>query len=106
MVLEQSFMLREVIGLNREIGPIHRFCAMLRAQKINQGLCFAFRGEPAKPLLRHAGRRVPERKIYRGALVDTEGPVPYLEAVRYNRCRFKRHRAQDRRFFACTPMIA
>ena len=82
MVLEQSFMLREVIGLNRQIGPIHRFCAMFRAQKVNEGLRFIFRGESTKPMLRHAGRGVPEGEIDRAPLVDAQVAVPYLEAVR------------------------
>ncbi len=70
MVLEQAFMLRHVISLDRQISPIHRLCAVSGAEKINEGLRLVFCGEPAEPMLRHAGGRVPEGEVDRAALVN------------------------------------
>ncbi len=82
MVVEQAFMLGQVVGLNRKIRPIHRLRALGRAKKINEGLRFFLRGKPAESMFRHAGGGMPEGQVNRTALVDAQGPVPDLESIR------------------------
>lgn len=55
MFADQSFVLGEIIRLDRQFGAIHRFRAGGGAEKVDERLGLLLRRKPAQAVLRHVG---------------------------------------------------
>ena len=91
MLADQPLVFGEVVGFDRQIGRVHRFRTGRRAEKSDERVRFLFRGKAAEPILRHRGRRMPERELNSAALIDSQSPVLDLKPAGQMGRTFQRH---------------